>query len=367
MQSTYPNNHTPAITTRNWDILLSGGLSILFLAPLSAISSPFTEGVLTKDFLLLSIFINYPHFLLSYRLLYRGPESVVKHPWATVHIPVILVALVLFATAVSPWNSAPVLVLAFVGQFYLAWHYTGQAFGVLSTFAILDGHRFSPLERKLLFYNFRILLVWHVAWLLEMEGDLPVWLMDAFSVFYQAASIAAALSCCLGMSAFGLLYKRTGRRPSLRMIVPWLALYIWYATLARYNGAIFWIQIFHALQYLSFPMRVEANRINEEDKEKKTDHKDRRPVRRRLFFYFCTLIIFTVLIFSLGLQFASSGINAIVSPILAGTSMEHVIVGSIFVKGFLAAFNIHHYVIDGVAWKLRDASVRRELLNHIRA
>lgn len=363
MQTRVNEHQVPAIATQSWDILLAGGLSILFLVPLSAVSTPFTEGILTKDFLLLSIFINYPHFLLSYRLLYKGPESVVKHPWATVHIPVILMAMVIFATAISPWNSVPVLALAFIGQFYLAWHYTGQAFGVISTFAILDGHRISPFERKLLLYNFRILLIWHVAWLLEMEGDLPVWLIDAFAFFYQAASIGAALGCFLGLGAFYSLYKRTGKRPSLRMVVPWIAIYLWYSTLAKYNGAIFWIQIFHALQYMSFPMRVEANRMLKDTDENTADT---RSIQRRLFFYFCSLIILTVLIFSLGLLFVSDTLNAVTTPMLADTPMAHVVVGSIFVKGFLAAFNIHHYVIDGVAWKLRDASVRQELMAHVR-
>ena len=59
MQTRVNEHQVPAIATHSWDILLAGGLSILFLVPLSAVSTPFTEGILTKDFLLLSIFINY--------------------------------------------------------------------------------------------------------------------------------------------------------------------------------------------------------------------------------------------------------------------------------------------------------------------
>jgi hypothetical protein len=354
----------PAITTYTWDVLLSGGLSILFLVPLSAIGNSFTEGVLTKDFLLLSIFINYPHFLLSYRLIYRGPESIVKHPWATVYIPACLIFAVLFATFVSPWNSVPVLLMAFVGQFYLAWHYTGQAFGMVSAFAILDGFRFSPLERKLLLLNVRVLLVWHISWLLEREGDLPPWLSTTFDLLYQTVSFAAAFSMLLGLASFYLCWKRSGRAPTLRMIVPWLALYIWYATLARYSAAIFWIQIFHAIQYISFPLRVEGNRRAKRDRLGEEGNL-RGPIKRQLFFYFCALIIFTVVFFSLGLKAVADFLDGVFTPFFFTDWVGPLAIGGIFVKAFLAAFNVHHYVIDGVAWKLKDASVKRELFSHI--
>jgi hypothetical protein len=50
------------------------------------------------------------------------------------------------------------------------------------------------------------------------------------------------------------------RVPPIRVLVPWLALFVWYAAMALHPAALQLVQIGHALQYLPFPMRVEMNR-----------------------------------------------------------------------------------------------------------
>ena len=48
--------------------------------------------------------------------------------------------------------------------FYLAWHYTGQAWGMVSSFSFLAGIKINDTEKVLIRSGLRILLAWHVVW-----------------------------------------------------------------------------------------------------------------------------------------------------------------------------------------------------------
>jgi hypothetical protein len=119
--------------------------------------------------------------------------------------------------------------------------------------------------------------------------------------------------------------------------------------MARDPKAIFWIQIAHALQYLSFPIRVEINRTSGSR------------ARARM---------------GLAAHMALYGVALLAASYLVGefvpaTAMS--IVGNIFGEEpgkvapilILMFVNIHHYFTDGVIWKISDPEVRRELFAHV--
>src|SRR5207253_2536671 len=64
----------------------------------------------------------------------------------------------------------------------------------------------------------------------------------------------------IGGAGMVLVVRRTGKRPGARVLLPWAALHVWYAAYAEHDAALAWFQIFHAIQYLGFPARVELNR-----------------------------------------------------------------------------------------------------------
>src|SRR5207237_6270247 len=83
---------------------------------------------------------------------------------------------------------------------------------------------------------------------------------SAFRPAYLLVSAGTLVAFALGAIGLWKLRRRTGKLPPARALVAWLALFVWYAVIARDPKALFWIQIAHALQYLAFPIRVEMNR-----------------------------------------------------------------------------------------------------------
>ncbi len=355
-------NQRKAITTFWGDVLLIGGLSVIFCFLVSVIPIEFGTPMMQTDkriFFYLTLLLNWPHFMASYRLIYVGRDAAKKHPWATVRIPALLVLLTVLATVLSPWSLYLNGLLAAIAFAYLAWHYTGQTWGMIMVFSVMDRIVMNATERKLLRTNLHILLGWHLVWFLEGEGGLvralfpatePIY-VNFIQDLYQGVSMVAAVSCLLGLGAFASIRKRTGNMPSIRMFVPWLALYLWYAIMAREGvHGLFWVQIFHAIQYLAFPIRVEVNRQN---------HSKKRPRLSPITFallYYLVLVAMTLLLLSGALRGLGDVLSAYVGP---------EVIGSALVTTFLSCFNIHHYVIDQVAWKLRNPEVQKDLFSHL--
>jgi hypothetical protein len=150
------------------------------------------------------------------------------------------------------------------------------------------------------------------------------------------------------LTGFLLHRRRTGRIAPLRAWIPWIAIFVWYATMARVGlAALFIVQIAHAIQYLIFPFRVEVNRT------RRASTGPEVPVR--LGIYLIALL-------------AGSIIAGIVLPLGAMAVVTGWIgsrPGEVVGFAISAFFNIHHYFTDGVVWKLRDPAVRQDLFGHL--
>ena len=80
-----------------------------------------------------------PHFMASYRLVYGSREMILRHKWASIYVPAILVAYIALALWDAQNSPALVIVLVAVASGYLAWHYTGQVWGMMASYAYLAG------------------------------------------------------------------------------------------------------------------------------------------------------------------------------------------------------------------------------------
>jgi len=193
-----------------------------------------------------------PHFPASYRMVYRTRASIRAHPWAAIYVPILLVACCIAAIIASQWTPAPISALLTVSSSYLAWHYTGQAWGMIATFTHIAGTPFITLERRLVRGSLVILMAWHVTWFLHNGYRDFVDL----SLVYQSISALAAVALVMGLTGFLLHRSRTGRFAPLRAWIPWIAIFVWYAFMAVVGlPALFVVQIAHAVQYLIFPFR----------------------------------------------------------------------------------------------------------------
>jgi hypothetical protein len=342
-----------AILTPTLDFLAVGGLSIICFLPLllSGRSDLVLVGAGAQAWL--GTAINMPHFMASYRLVYRDRASIMKHKWASIYVPLIL----LVSVAVALWEAqrSPflVIILATVSSVYLAWHYTGQAWGMMASHAYLSGMTWEPAERALVRWSLRILIVWHVTWFFYRASQLRN--PEIVRPLYDAAVFASLIAFALGIIAFAKVKKRAGRLPPMKALVAWFAIFVWYAMMWRDPKAIFWIQIAHALQYLAFPIRVELNTAagQKQNQSAAGPLKDNRAVH---------MAIYAVLLL---------GISVVVAQVVPYSAMA--VVGRLYGEDpanaapilILLFINIHHYFTDGVIWKLRNPDVRKELFAHV--
>jgi len=329
------------------DALCTGGLSLLVLVPLLVAGR--------TDLLLISIgaqawigaLVNMPHFLASYRMVYRTRESIRQHPWAAIYVPTLLLISCIGAVYASRWTDVPISALLTISSSYLAWHYTGQAWGMMATFTHLDGNPFNRIERRLIRGSLFILTAWHIVWFFYLGYSQYVDLTP----LYIGLSALTAVALGMGLVGFWLHRRRTGRVAPLRAWLPWIAIFVWYATMARVGlPALFIVQIAHAIQYLIFPFRVEVNRTT-----RSLSAAPRQLISLYLAGYLVALLAGSLLA---GIALPL-GAMAVVTDWIGSRTGE--------VAGFAisAFFNIHHYFTDGVVWKLRDPAVREDLFGHL--
>jgi len=292
--------------------------------------------------------INMPHFMASYRMVYRSPQMMWRHQWASIYVPILMLLYVAVAIWQAQYSPAMVTIFIAVSSGYLAWHYTGQVWGMMASFAHLEGVHFEPAERLLIRGSLRILLAWHVTWFVHTSG-----LAGEFGiptdVLYRVMTGMTLVALVLGAVGIQRLRRRTGRWPPVRALVAWAAIFVWYAAMARDPKAIFWVQIAHALQYLEFPVRVEISRTARAHPGERT----------------------RVLLHMGGYAVLLLAVSYVAAMVLPGTAMSVIgdalgerpgQVAPILILSFI---NIHHYFTDGVMWKLRNPAVRQDLFAHV--
>jgi hypothetical protein len=331
----------PSILSPTLDLLCVGGLSIIVLVPLllTGRSDLLLIGPGAQAWI--ATLINMPHFMASYRMVYRDRDMILRHKWASIYIPLLLFLYAVVALWQAQYSPDLVTLLVVVSSGYLAWHYTGQVWGMMASYAHLAGNRFDEQERWLIRGSLRILLVWHLTWFVYHN----VVAYD-FGVAYQAMNVATLVAFGLGAVGLFRMRRRTGRFPPLRALVAWGAIFVWYAALARDPKALFWVQIAHALQYLEFPVRVEINRSVRAAAGRVARH----------------MVVYAVVLL---------GISYLLGMIVPRTAMDVIGAtlgerpGQVAPVLILSFINIHHYFTDGVIWKISNPAVRRELFAHV--
>ena len=335
-----------AIWTPWIDFLCVGGLAIVPLVVIFALEVPFHQFRYWSSAVLVSqVLFNYPHFVASYRLLYQSREMIQRYRWASIYLPIILVSYILFCLIhpfvfgdpinIKYWHFADL-----ISTSYLAVHYTGQAWGMVASFAYLGGAALARSERYAIRGTLYIFMLWHIAianvvapeysiFFPSIEGFLK-WLLSATTVLAHVGMAAVVV-------AFVVLARRIRKVPPLAMIVPVPVLYFGYLILTRGREGILLLQFAHALQYLIFPLRVEMNRAELSS-------------RRHRWVHLCVYI---------------AGILIVGNLVFVGTSSipsQPVLFAAILLA---AMVNIHHFYIDGCVWRISTPEVRKDLFSHL--
>jgi hypothetical protein len=373
------------LTTRFLDFWLLGGASILvWLVMISvdgfraswAVDQHFKN--LTYTAASLSLLVNYPHFLISYKLAYgRGRTFVTTHWWQLVMVPLLLVATFALAYVAfeTPVGSLPLVGTArdalaplgtnaqvlsgprlgdllFTGIFNLmiftvGWHYTKQTFGCMMVYAHFDRYPLSKPQRDLTKYA--LLSIWGMNFVQSnLSGSQHTFSQFKYYSFDfpNAAGPLSQLAVGAGLllvvyRVFYAVYRDTGRLPSLNLLAPFVALYIWWMPQTRQFEFYFLLTpLFHSLQYLAFVYKMEDTRLQARP------HRELRG----------TLIVVGVILAGwLAFEFVPNTADNLLGTFNAWQMFFFFTAAMLFI-------NIHHYFIDNVLWRFRDPEVRAYLL-----
>lgn len=383
---------TPRSLTSNQvkDFWLLGGLSILVwalllcLEPLKGSADIISNRFLQLPILFawLSVFFNFPHFLISYRFGYtRGLKFVFKHWFALLFIPLFLimffaVGYFFFASDISG-NSLILAInnlITMSGLTYqlghsinlgteilslsvrimyvtVGWHYSKQVFGCMMVYGHYTSYRFTSKQKLLLklslfsvaFFNFFNLSVSRST--TESSNyffNIPITELGfsgLFVTFFQILTLILFVATCYFI--FYKKYSESKKFPSLNIVIPYLAFHIWWIPPIRQNEFYFLIvPFFHSLQYLPFAYRLEVKRGARSERES-----------LKLSLKIAALIIVGLLAFEIIPTFLDKTLE----------SYAHFNTWY-FMISFAVFINIHHFFIDSAIWKFDDPKVKEKLL-----
>lgn len=299
-------------------------------------------------FYLLAIFCNQPHYMATLHRAYHTAADFDKYRFFTVYVTALLaltIILVHFVPPLVPWIVTLYLT-------WSPWHYTGQNFGIAQLFIRRAGPPAATPDttaRQLLYASYVASFgVWAVTLHAARDATdpnfislgLPGRIATPLQLFLTLAFIG-----CAGAAFFRL--ART--LPSRALLAPaalTVTQFLWFvgpAILTRFGGfdlpASYFsagaLAFMHCAQYLwitTYYARREAA-------------SGAPPFRFTR--YYLALVIGGIALFIPG-------------PWVASRFLGHDFVESFLI--FMALVNVHHFILDGAIWKLRDGRIARLLL-----
>jgi Tfp pilus assembly protein PilF len=297
-------------------------------------------------FYFLALLSNYPHFMATVYRAYHTRDEFEKYRVYTVHVALLLVVA---GVVTHLWYA----VLPWIFTVYICWspwHYTGQNFGLLMMFARRAGVTPTETERRALRLSFiasyiLLMLSFHTG----ASGD-PLILSLGLAAKFTLPARAALALFFLGASGWAL--ASLARRSNFRSVIPAVTLtvtqFFWFLLPAviellsgreipqtRYSSGL--LAVLHSTQYLwitSYYQKKEARAAGDS--------------RWSFSRYLVTLIAGGIALFIPG--------PWIVSRVF------HADFAASFLT-FTALVNIHHFILDGAIWKLRDSRIAAVLLD----
>jgi len=329
-----------ALTTRYADFWLLGGASLLVWLVMFGVQGFRAAWAIDQHFknltvttASLSLLVNYPHFLISYKLAYsRGRGFVTAHWWQLLAVPALMIATFAFAYA---YYSVPVSQLPLVSLlsrdlsgfgnnarvvagprlgdllfgltfnvmiFTVGWHYTKQVFGCMMVYSYFDKYKFSPRQRTITKYA--LLSIW---WLNFAQGN-QAGAQNNFSQFkyysFDLPDILVPITALVVAAGF--------------LLTPF----------------------FHSLQYLAFVYKMEDTRL------RGLSHPEVRG----------TILAFSIVLAGwLAFEFVPNEVDTALGTFNSWQMFFFFTAAMLFI-------NIHHYFIDNVLWRFKDPEIQKYLL-----
>jgi tetratricopeptide (TPR) repeat protein len=297
-------------------------------------------------FYALALFVNYPHYMATIYRAYHRAEDIHKYRIFTVYTTGLILLTVFishFWLGILPWIFTLYLT-------WSPWHYSGQNYGLFMMFARRAGANPGRTERWALYGAFiTSYLVLFLGFHTGASSD-PLFISLAIPVVAGRWGQIGLGVIFFALSAYGMsgLVRALGWRKLLPCLTLFSSQFLWFVlpmAMAlikgmeipqnRYSSGV--LAIMHSAQYLwitSYYARREASEA---------------PGRNwHPWAYFGVLIAGGIALFVPG-------------PWLASRIFHHDFTTSFLI--FTALVNLHHFILDGAIWKLRDGRIASLLLN----
>jgi tetratricopeptide (TPR) repeat protein len=346
------NKNAPQASASPWiygpwlDLIVGCGAWSAPLLLLSYFSIASSARAWAIVFYALALLFNYPHYMATIYRAYHRAEDFHKYRIFTVHITG-LILLTLFLA--HSW----VRILPWIFTIYLTWspwHYSGQNYGLFMMFARRAGAAPDRAERRALHGAFIVsYLILFLGFHTGSSAD-PLFLSLGIPAVISRWEEVVLGVAFVALSVFGL--SRLARTTGWRALTPALTLFssqfLWFLLPAgislfkgleipqsRYSSGV--LAVMHSAQYLWITIYYARREASGET------GRNWRP-----WAYFAVLIAGGIALFVPG-------------PWLASRVFHHDFTASFLI--FTALVNIHHFILDGALWKLRDGRIASLLLN----
>jgi tetratricopeptide (TPR) repeat protein len=345
-------NGNQALTTSPWiynpwlDLIVGCGAWSGPLLLISYLSIASSTRVWSVAFYALALFFNYPHYMATIYRAYHRAEDFQKYRIFTVHITALTILTLLLSHS---WAR----LLPWIFTIYLTWspwHYSGQNYGLFMMFARRAGAQPSESTRRALYGAFiASYLILFLGFHTGSSGD-PLFISLGIPATVSRWEQGLLIAAFVVLAVFGLsrLVRETGWQKLIPALTLFSSQFLWFLLPAcislfkglqipqsRYSSGV--LAVMHSAQYLWITSYY-ARR--EEVGERTRDW--------RGFAYFGVLIAGGIALFVPG-------------PWLASRIFHHDFTTSFLI--FTALVNIHHFILDGAIWKLRDGRIAALLLN----
>jgi tetratricopeptide (TPR) repeat protein len=300
-------------------------------------------------FYVLALFFNYPHYMATIYRAYHRSEDFQKYRIFTVHTTALIVLTLLLShywLRLLPWIFTIYLT-------WSPWHYSGQNYGLFMMFARRAGADPDKNTRRALYSAF--IVSYLILFLGFHTGPSTDSLFLSLGIPRLVSRWEQIILCVafVVLSTYGLrnLARATGWRKLIPSLTLFSSQFLWFLLPAaislvkgldipqnRYSSGV--LAVMHAAQYLwitSYYARREA-----------TGAAENTPRNWRPLAYFGVLVVGGIALFVPG-------------PWLASRVLHHDFTASFLI--FTALVNIHHFILDGAIWKLRDGRIASLLLN----
>jgi hypothetical protein len=315
------------------DLLMVGpGFTLVTSLALGALGATgHVEMATTIAFGLTLMFVG-PHYAATYRRAFASRAILRAHPIVTLVVPALLLV---WAAAAIRWPRP--IGLAFFAT-YVVWsgyHYSGQSLGLAMLYPLRQGARLSPSEKRLVAFPL------YLSWIVSIVGLFRAGAAARNPAYQLTRAALAGLTLpplvrlagvLLMIASLGSVAVLAARRRRAGIPLPGA---VWAVILTQLTwfGIGLWnpffnvvlVPIFHGAQYLSITSWHQARG------------------RGAAFFG-----IYAATVLSLGLL-VNPGLQALGRALAGG--------GPVVAAAVLSFVNLHHFLMDGRIWRLRERKV----------